>query len=64
MASIEDFNAIFGSAPDLAYQQKTVEEIHKNRRQLENCLFFDRLLKAVGIDQGTAHFRLIAIYDG
>lgn len=46
------FDAVFGSALDLAYQGSTIDEINKHRRSLENELFFDRLLKAIGIEQG------------
>ena len=49
----EEFDAIFGSEPNLAYQEQILHDIQKYRRLLENELFFDRLLKAVGIDQGT-----------
>ncbi|MCJ1471590.1 hypothetical protein MMC13_000230 [Lambiella insularis] len=53
MESEEDFHAIFGSEPNLAYQEQNIHEIQKHRRLLENELFFDRLLKAVGIDQAS-----------
>ena len=57
MEEVEDFEAgefeaVFGAKPDLAYQSQTIEQIVRNRRSLENELFFDRLLTAVKIDQG------------
>ncbi|MCJ1404084.1 hypothetical protein MMC11_007309 [Xylographa trunciseda] len=53
METEEEFDAIFGSEPDLAYHEQTIHDIQKYRRLLENELFFDRLLKAVGIDQAS-----------
>lgn len=52
----EEFHAVFGTESNLAYQEQTVHEILKHRRSLENELFFDRLLRAVGIDQGMLSF--------
>lgn len=52
--TIEFYN-VFGTKPDLAYNHQTIEQIHRCRRALENELFFDRLLKAVGVDQGTSN---------
>ena len=54
METEEEFNAVFGPEPSLAYQEQLLHNIHKHRRLLENELFFDRLLKAVGIDQGIS----------
>ncbi|MCJ1416908.1 hypothetical protein MMC32_003247 [Xylographa parallela] len=53
METEEEFNAVFGPEPSLAYQEQLLHNIHKHRRLLENELFFDRLLKAVGIDQAS-----------
>ncbi|MCJ1381909.1 hypothetical protein MMC17_005021 [Xylographa soralifera] len=53
METEEEFDAVFGSEPNLAYQEQILHDIQKHRRLLENELFFDRLLTAVGIDQGT-----------
>ena len=52
MEDPEDFEAVFGAKPDLAYQQLLIEQIIRCRRSLENELFFDKLLNAVKIDQG------------
>jgi len=61
MEDAEEFYAVFGSEPNLAYQEQTVNEISKHRRSLENELFFDRLLKAVGIDQGVLDLRCLKL---
>ena len=53
METEEQFEAVFGSEPFLAYREQLLHDIQKHRRLLENELFFDRLLQAVGIDQGT-----------
>ena len=52
MEYLNDFNKFLGPEIDLAYRQETIDQIHKNRRLLENELFFDRLLKAIGIHEG------------
>ena len=54
MEDLGDFDVILGPDPNLTYNAKAIEDIHRHRRSLENELFFDRLLKAVGIDQGTS----------
>ena len=59
MDQLVSFEAIFGSAPDTAYNQKTIDQIHKTRRYLENELFIDKLLIAVGISEGEIRRLLI-----
>ena len=54
----DDFESIFGSDPDVAYSQKDIDTVIKTRRQLESQLYFDRLLNAIGVDQGK--IRVIA----
>ena len=49
----EDFDSVFGAEPQLAYNEQTISSINGNRRTLENELFFDRLMKAIGMDQGS-----------
>ena len=44
-----NFEALFSFKPDITYDQKTIHEIHYNRGSLQNELFVDRLLKALGI---------------
>ncbi|KAL9122447.1 MAG: hypothetical protein Q9187_000992 [Circinaria calcarea] len=53
MEESDDFDSIFGTKLDLAYNHQVIEQIHHHRRALENELFFDRLLKAVGVDQAS-----------
>ena len=61
MDDIDDFDAIFGSDPVLAYNSQTIDHILRNRRTLDNELFFDRLLKAIGIHQGRLkHYRAMS----
>ena len=48
----EKFEAVFDFRPDIAYDHKTVDQVLRNRHALENELFFDRLLKALGVSQG------------
>ena len=49
----EYFEEVFGAEPELAYNEQTTLMINSNRRTLENELFFDRLMKAIGLDQGN-----------
>jgi hypothetical protein len=51
MAELEAFESAFGPDPDVAYSQSSMDDIRRNRRRLENELFFDKLLKAVGINE-------------
>ena len=46
-----NFDSIFSFRPDIAYDQQTLDQISKNRQSLENELFIDRLLKALGIEK-------------
>lgn len=52
MDDFEDFEYIFGSNPNLAYDEETRRKIIQNRRIFDNELFIDRLLKALGINKG------------
>ena len=54
MEFFDDFEAVFGVRPDAAYNQETIEDIVRNRHALENMLFVDRLLVALGIDKCVA----------
>ncbi|KAI9757042.1 MAG: hypothetical protein M4579_003611 [Chaenotheca gracillima] len=44
-----DFDGVFAFKPDHAYDSKTYESIISHRRNLDNELFFDRLLKVLQI---------------
>lgn len=48
-----NFHAVFGSKPDIAFDQRTIDKILQHRGELENELFVDRLLKALGIEKGA-----------
>jgi len=52
MDDFEDFETVFFFKSDYAFDHKTVDVILANRRTLENELFFDRLLRVLGIRQG------------
>ena len=46
---LAEYEAVFGEGPGTAYTQQTIDRIVRNRRILEDELFVDRLLKALGI---------------
>ena len=50
-----DFDGVFGSEPSVAFSSQTIQQIPHFRSLLENELFFDRLLKAVGVDKCLSH---------
>ena len=52
MADFYDFSEVFGSNPNVAYDEQSRAKIHHNRQLLENELFIDRLLKALGVRKG------------
>lgn len=51
MEDFDQFEAVFGFTSDVAYNQQTIDDIIRNRRALENVLFIDRLLRALGIEK-------------
>lgn len=53
MADFYHFEDVFGSNPNLAYDEDTRGRIRHHRQSLENELFVDRLLKALGIRKST-----------
>lgn len=53
MDDFEDFESVFSFKSDYAFDHKIIEVISTNRRTLENELFFDRLLRVLGIRQGN-----------
>ena len=54
MEDFDQFKAVFGSRPDITYDQQTIDHVLRNRRLLENELFIDRLLKALGVEKGKS----------
>ena len=53
MDEYDDFEVVFGSNPNIAYEKSAVGDIEQRRRTLEGELFIDRLLKALGIQKGV-----------
>ena len=53
MDEFEDFEAVFSFKSDYTYDHKIVEVILLNRRTLDNELFFDRLLRVLGMRKGN-----------
>ncbi|KAL2045694.1 hypothetical protein N7G274_002124 [Stereocaulon virgatum] len=56
MADCYHFEDVFGSNPNLAYDEDTRGRIRHHRQSLENELFVDRLLKALGIRKTSAAY--------
>ena len=52
MEELEDFDNVFEFDPGFAYSEHTITKIVENRRLMENTLFIDRLLAALGIEKG------------
>ena len=52
MADSYAFETVFGDKRDITYNNQIAEQIVRNRRSLENELFFDRLLHALGLAKG------------
>ena len=54
MADFYYFEDVFGSNPNLAYDEDARGRIRHHRQSLENELFIDRLLKALGVRKSTS----------
>ncbi len=54
MDDFEDCALVFGADIDKPYQKEVLDEIIRHRQDLEDQLFIDRLLGALGIDDGEA----------
>ncbi len=54
MDDFDDFEVVFGKNSNIAYEKSAITETKQRRRSLENELFIDRLLKALGIQDGIA----------
>ena len=52
MADLDEFEDVFGSNPSITYDEQLRTKIRHNRQLLENELFIDRLLKALGVRKG------------
>lgn len=55
MDGFDEFEMVFGSNPNVAYDEETRRKILHHRQSLEGELFIDRLLKALGIRKGILH---------
>lgn len=55
MDDFDDFESVFGSNPNIAYDEETRRKVLQHRRSLDNELFIDRLLKALGVSKGRDH---------
>ena len=64
MEGFNQFEAVFGFKSDIAYDQHTIDDIVRNRRALENVLFVDRLLKALGVEKGKHNTRALLQFSG
>ena len=52
-ANLDRFEHVFGHEADIPFDRQIIDDIIRNRKVLENELFVDRLLKALGIDKGN-----------
>ena len=52
MDEFENLKQVFGADVDKTYHKETVEEIIRYRHELGDQLFIDRLLTALGIENG------------
>lgn len=52
MEDLDDFETVFGDNVNLAYDEETRRKILHYRQSLENELFIDRLLEALGVIDG------------
>ena len=57
MDDFDDFEVVFGKSPNIAYEKSAAGDIKQRRGSLENDLFIDRLLKALGIQKGVFYIR-------
>ena len=55
MDDFDDFEFVFGNSPNIAYEKSAVIDVKMRRDSLDNELFIDRLLKALGIQKGTSY---------
>ena len=57
MDDFDDFEVVFGKSSNIAYEKSAAWDIKQRRGSLENDLFIDRLLKALGIQKGVFYIR-------
>ena len=61
MLDWQDFDAVFQSKTDYAYDAKTVEGVIKHRKEFGDQLFFDRIWKLIGL---TRRMSVLLLYCG
>lgn len=57
MDDSDDFEIVFGKNSNIVYEKPAADVIKQRRRSLENELFIDRLLKALGVQKGIFYIR-------
>lgn len=57
MDDSDDFEVVFGNNSNIAYEGTAANDIRQRRSTLENELFIDRLLKALGVQKGMSYTR-------
>lgn len=57
MDDFDDFEVVFGNNSNIAYEKPAVDDTKQRRRSLENELFIDRLLKALGVQKGVSYIK-------
>ena len=55
MDDFDDFEVVFGNNSNIAYEKAVANGITERRSSLEDELFIDRLLKALGVQKGTTY---------
>ncbi|CAF9942678.1 MAG: hypothetical protein ALECFALPRED_009907 [Alectoria fallacina] len=56
MDDSDDFEVVFGNNSNIAYEGTAANDIRQRRSTLENELFIDRLLKALGVQKVTRSY--------
>ena len=57
MDDFDDFEVVFGNNSNIAYETTVANGIKGRRHSLENELFIDRLLRALGVQKGATYIR-------
>lgn len=63
MDDSEDFEVVFGDNSNIAYEAIAANDIKQRRSSLENELFIDRLLKALGVQRGRSYTETLSTQD-
>ena len=57
MEELDDFEVVFGNNSNIACETPAVNDIRQRRCSLDNELYIDRLLKALGVQKGVSYIR-------